>query len=141
MLKTKPAAGSVQSRDSNPSQLTQLMSTRIPYSDKPSPSGTDGTNARGSGFSICPLEDGPTIWILVGFTCKSLRMDYGSGPISGKVGFGPDRTSGLTFGNTIRQVGYISRRLAGKPTSSISLPESTNRSRILTPIYEINGVT
>ena len=125
MLKTKQVAGSVQSRDSS---SLGLKSTKIPYSDKPYPLGTDGTKARGSGFSICLLGDGPTIWILVGFTCKNLRMDYGSGRISGKVGFGPDRTSGLTFGNITKQVGYISRRLAGKHTSSTSLPEPTSRS-------------
>ena len=137
MLKTRQVVGSVQSRDSN---QWGLKPTRIPYSDKPSPWGTDGTKARGSGFSICLLGDGPTIWILVGFTSKNLRMDYGSGRIFGKGGFGPDRISGLTFGNTTKQVGYISRRLAGKPTSSTSLPNPTSRNCIPPRFTRLTGL-
>ena len=137
MLKTRQAAGSVQSTDSSPLGLKPI---RIPYLDKPSPLGTDGTKVLGSVFSICLLGDGPTIWILVGFTSKNHRMGYGFGRISGKVGFGPDRTSGLTFGNTTKQVGYISRRLAGNRTSSISLPESTSRSCILPRFTRLTGL-
>ena len=64
---------------------------------------------RGSVFSIYRQTDGLTTWTWDGSIClRTTKMVFGYGQLNAKVGFGPNRTFGLTPGNITKELGRIS---------------------------------
>ena len=86
-----------------------LRPKQTQYSSNLVPSGTAGMKTRGSVFSIYRQTDGLTTWTWMDLIClRTTKMVFGYGQRNAKVGFGPNRTFGLTFGNITKELGHIS---------------------------------